>query len=245
MTMTEYTKAVKRGFRDQLNMTPTGGTEEDPLFNSIPDGVYPMTIDGKIDNVRIQDGGIICGKFADDEPAESTVPGICGKCGDTGRVQSTDSSLSMPCSCQTAGCEPPAIVEMTTPEIKPCPFCGEELCQDGPHYWHTMDADQCVLGCIQINPSQLGQWNQRQGKSDSDEPNGFQKMTIDPDGSLWQEKMIESDHHVTRQNAWALFAASSKYSAQTAANEADKLLAEFDKRFSDVQTDKKCEDDEL
>ena len=55
MWMTDYIKLVKRGFRDQHNIKPTGGTKTEPLFNSIPDGEYPMKIDGKTDFVRVVD----------------------------------------------------------------------------------------------------------------------------------------------------------------------------------------------
>ena len=38
MWMTDYIRAVKRGFRDAHGFSPTGGTENDPLF---ADGVIP------------------------------------------------------------------------------------------------------------------------------------------------------------------------------------------------------------
>lgn len=68
--MTDYINAVKRGFRDVHHFVPTGGTEEDPLFaeGTVPDGTYPMEIDGKMDYVRMEDGRIYCCQF--DAPAE-------------------------------------------------------------------------------------------------------------------------------------------------------------------------------
>jgi hypothetical protein len=65
MWMTDYIRAVKRGFRDQHGFGPTGGTNDDPIFadGTIPDGEYPMEIDGKIDRVRLVDGSIDCCNF--------------------------------------------------------------------------------------------------------------------------------------------------------------------------------------
>lgn len=61
--MISYINAVKRGFRDQHGFVPTGGTNNEPLFDEIPDGEYPMTIDGKVDKVRIVNGCINCCNF--------------------------------------------------------------------------------------------------------------------------------------------------------------------------------------
>lgn len=66
--MTDYIKEIKRQFRDVYGLTPTGGTDEEPLFEKIPDGVYPMTIGGKVDNVAIKDNFMGCCNF--DEPKE-------------------------------------------------------------------------------------------------------------------------------------------------------------------------------
>lgn len=60
MWMTEYMLYVKRGLHDQHNIQPTGGTESEPLFEMIPDGIYPMTIDGKLDYVIFKDQRISC-----------------------------------------------------------------------------------------------------------------------------------------------------------------------------------------
>jgi hypothetical protein len=61
--MMEYINAIKRALRDQHGIKPTGGTDHEPLFDSVPDGKYPMTIDGKVDNVRITGGKISCCNF--------------------------------------------------------------------------------------------------------------------------------------------------------------------------------------
>jgi hypothetical protein len=66
MWMTDYVRAVKRGLRDEHHFTPgVGSTDEEPLFE-IPDGEYPVTIEGKLDHVRIVNGKISCCNF---EPA--------------------------------------------------------------------------------------------------------------------------------------------------------------------------------
>ena len=61
--MSDYIRAVKRGLRDEHGFEPLpGSTEEEPLLKA-PDGEYPMTIDGKLDNVRIENGTISCCNF--------------------------------------------------------------------------------------------------------------------------------------------------------------------------------------
>lgn len=62
MWMTSYINSVKRGFRDIYNFIPSGGTESEPLFKDIPDGIYPMKIkmDMDIDYVSVKDGHINC-----------------------------------------------------------------------------------------------------------------------------------------------------------------------------------------
>ena len=62
MWMTDYIRAVKRGLRDEHGFKPIGGTEEDPLIDP-PDGEYPMTIEGKLDRVVIENGTINCCNF--------------------------------------------------------------------------------------------------------------------------------------------------------------------------------------
>jgi hypothetical protein len=67
MWMTRYIAEIKRQFRDVYGFVPAGGTEREPLFNNIPPGVYPMTIEGKVDNVRIvEDGTIDCCNFEEE-----------------------------------------------------------------------------------------------------------------------------------------------------------------------------------
>lgn len=68
MWMTDYIRAIKRQLRDVYHCAPTGGTADEPLFASLPDGDYPMTIDGKLDRVRIVNGAISCGNFEEPQP---------------------------------------------------------------------------------------------------------------------------------------------------------------------------------
>lgn len=60
MWMTSYISEIKRQFRDKYKFKPTGGTEQEPLFNNIPDGTYPMEIEGKTDYITITNGIIKC-----------------------------------------------------------------------------------------------------------------------------------------------------------------------------------------
>ena len=67
--MIGYINEIKRQFRDTYNFVPNGGTQHEPLFEFIPDGEYPMVIDGKTDNVKIVNGTISCCNF--DTPNKS------------------------------------------------------------------------------------------------------------------------------------------------------------------------------
>ena len=61
--MIKYIMAVKRGFRDQHNFAPIGGSDDEPIFNEIPDGDYLIKIEGRIDKVKIENGQINCCNF--------------------------------------------------------------------------------------------------------------------------------------------------------------------------------------
>lgn len=69
-----YINEIKIQFRDNYKFVPSGGTENDPLFDNIPDGVYPMEIEGKIDYVRIKGEGISCCNF--DRPENDIIKEI-------------------------------------------------------------------------------------------------------------------------------------------------------------------------
>lgn len=64
----KYIAEVKRGFRDIHGLTPTGGTEQDPTFDNIPDGEYLMEINGKMDRVRVTDDRLFMCNFDEDSP---------------------------------------------------------------------------------------------------------------------------------------------------------------------------------
>ena len=62
--MTDYIRAIRVQLRDKYNFTPIeGSTETEPLFESIPDGEYPMEINGKTDKVRVENGKLHCCNF--------------------------------------------------------------------------------------------------------------------------------------------------------------------------------------
>lgn len=63
MGMIEYIREIKRQFRDTYNFKPSRVVDGEPCFDGIPDGEYPMTIDGKMDKVRIIHGTISCCNF--------------------------------------------------------------------------------------------------------------------------------------------------------------------------------------
>lgn len=63
MWMTDYIREIKRQFRDTYHFVPSRVEGNEPCFDNIPDGEYPMTIDGRLDRVRIIDGGISCCNF--------------------------------------------------------------------------------------------------------------------------------------------------------------------------------------
>jgi fructose-1,6-bisphosphatase/inositol monophosphatase family enzyme len=59
MRMTDYIQAVKRDLRDQHGFTPCPGSSKDELlFDNVPDGEYPMTINGRLDYGRLDNGSI-------------------------------------------------------------------------------------------------------------------------------------------------------------------------------------------
>ena len=65
MWMTAYIREIKKQFRDTYGFTPEREIGGEPIFadGQIPEGEYPMTIDGKLDRVRVENGKINCGNF--------------------------------------------------------------------------------------------------------------------------------------------------------------------------------------
>lgn len=67
MWMTAYIREIKNQFRDVYNFTPSNPGEDEPNFDNIPEGIYPMMIEGKLDNVKIVNGTISCCNFPEDK----------------------------------------------------------------------------------------------------------------------------------------------------------------------------------
>lgn len=67
MWMTYYIQAVKREFENTYHFIPTGGTPSEPTFDNIPDGEYPMIINGRTDNVRVADNKLYVCNFPYEE----------------------------------------------------------------------------------------------------------------------------------------------------------------------------------
>ena len=65
MWMTQYIKEIKRQFHKVYKFVPVEMVGDEPVFahNQIPDGEYPMTIDGKLDRVKLTAGAISCCNF--------------------------------------------------------------------------------------------------------------------------------------------------------------------------------------
>jgi hypothetical protein len=61
MWMIEYIAAIQRQFIDVYGFKEDPEKKGVPL--NVPDGEYPMKIDGKIDRVKIKDGHIHCCNF--------------------------------------------------------------------------------------------------------------------------------------------------------------------------------------
>ncbi len=64
MWMTQYIREIKKQFRDKYGFKPSRIVEGEPCFDNIPDGEYPMMIDGELDHVRVANNEISCCNFA-------------------------------------------------------------------------------------------------------------------------------------------------------------------------------------
>lgn len=60
MSMCQYIKAIKIKLWKQYHFKPSKMEGDEPCFDNIPDGDYPMVIAGKLDKVRIVKGHIHC-----------------------------------------------------------------------------------------------------------------------------------------------------------------------------------------
>lgn len=63
MWMSDYIREIKCQFRDKYHFVPYRTIGGEPCFESIPDGEYPMEIEGKLDKVKIINGTISCCNF--------------------------------------------------------------------------------------------------------------------------------------------------------------------------------------
>jgi len=63
MWMSDYMREIKKQFRDRYGFIPSRTVGGEPCFEHLPDGEYPMKIDGKVDYVRIVEGTISCCNF--------------------------------------------------------------------------------------------------------------------------------------------------------------------------------------
>ncbi len=69
--MIGYIQEIKRQLRDVYHFAPQREYGGEIIFaeNQVPDGEYPMTIDGKLDKVEIRAGLIYCCRFNEPEKA--------------------------------------------------------------------------------------------------------------------------------------------------------------------------------
>ena len=68
--MTDYIREIKKQFRDVYKFKPSKIESGEPCFDSIPDGIYPMKINGRKDWVEIKDSGIHCCNFNKPKPSK-------------------------------------------------------------------------------------------------------------------------------------------------------------------------------
>jgi len=59
MSMIETIRLVKQKFRDEYGFKPDRVDGNEPLFDRIPDGDYPMILDGTHHIIRIKNNRII------------------------------------------------------------------------------------------------------------------------------------------------------------------------------------------
>lgn len=63
MQAIEYIAEIQRQLVETYGFPARADAPHIP--DSVPDGTYPMMIDGKVDRVKIEDGKIFCGNFKD------------------------------------------------------------------------------------------------------------------------------------------------------------------------------------
>jgi hypothetical protein len=61
--MLGYIREIKRQWQEVYHFIPSRVVDGEPCFDNIPDGDYPMVIEGQLDWVRLEDGKINCCNF--------------------------------------------------------------------------------------------------------------------------------------------------------------------------------------
>lgn len=71
MRMIEYVAEIKRQLRDTHHYQPSRIIGGELIFDSFPDGEYPMVIEGKLDRVLVVNGAFQCCRFNAPRPEGS------------------------------------------------------------------------------------------------------------------------------------------------------------------------------
>jgi hypothetical protein len=79
MWMTDYIKEIKRQLVKVYKFKPLKGSTKEEYLVEVPDGEYPMTIQGKVDHVRIKDGKIHCCNFKKRKKSPPKIKASAGK----------------------------------------------------------------------------------------------------------------------------------------------------------------------
>jgi len=66
MWMTDYIREIQKQLVSRYGFPPNN----EGLPTAVPDGDYPMEIDGKLDHVQVIDGKIHCCRFVDEEKTD-------------------------------------------------------------------------------------------------------------------------------------------------------------------------------
>ena len=69
--MSEYIQKIQRKLISEYGFPERSDAPGVPC-DGVPDGEYPMTIDGKLDRVRVVAGCLLCCNFAERPAAEET-----------------------------------------------------------------------------------------------------------------------------------------------------------------------------
>lgn len=56
MWMTDMVREAKRQLRDVFGIEPSRTIDDEPCFDRVKDGIYPMRMAGKVEHVAVIDG---------------------------------------------------------------------------------------------------------------------------------------------------------------------------------------------